>query len=245
MIPSLSCSEPLVWTCKACGHSFHTDEWQAHGRQCPACTEKRGEWKCSLCLGSFSQPALKAPHPCKKDRKPTANMVNGFPSTFVQDKWKMKGPLFFKKTKAINIAFVGFLFVGLSGTLAFFFMIDKKDSFELAKANNQKSHWGLISTSDVCPASLQDEEKLYEKAFALLKETRSFRAFLKGYEISLAKDKLTWHSLFNLEGPDVVVIEICTDFGDRSFPHKWYKVNTTTRICYEYDAASNESKTIK
>jgi len=172
-------------------------------------------------------------------------MVNGFPSTFVQDKWKMKGPLFFKKTKAINIAFVGFLFVGLSGTLAFFFMIDKKDSFELAKANNQKSHWGLISTSDVCPASLQDEEKLYEKAFALLKETRSFRAFLKGYEISLAKDKLTWHSLFNLEGPDVVVIEICTDFGDRSFPHKWYKVNTTTRICYEYDAASNESKTIK
>ena len=170
-------------------------------------------------------------------------MVNGFPSTFVQDKWKIKGPLFFKKTKAVKIAFVGFLFLGLFGTLAFFLMIDKKDIFELAKAHNQNSQW--VSTSDDHPASLEDEEKLYEKAFGLLKETRSFRAFLKGYEISLAKDKLTWHSLFNLEGPDVVVIEIRTDFGDRSFPHRWYKVNTNTRICYEYDVASDESKRIK
>lgn len=62
----LTCTEPLVWTCKACGHSFHAEEWQSHGRQCPACTEKRGEWKCSLCLGSFAQPALGKDHPCKK-----------------------------------------------------------------------------------------------------------------------------------------------------------------------------------
>jgi hypothetical protein len=65
VIPSLTCSEPLVWTCKACGHSFHTDEWQAHGRQCPACSEKGGEWKCSLCMAFFSQPSLNTSHPCR------------------------------------------------------------------------------------------------------------------------------------------------------------------------------------
>ena len=60
-----NCSEPLVWTCKACSHSFHTDEWQAHDRQCPACSEKGGEWKCTLCMAFFSQPSLNTSHPCR------------------------------------------------------------------------------------------------------------------------------------------------------------------------------------
>jgi len=226
--PSLTCSEPLVWTCKGCGHSFHTDEWQAHGRQCPACTEKRGEWKCSLCLGSFSQPALQAPHPCKKDRKPTANMVNGFPSTFVQDKWKIKGPLFFKKTKAVNIAFLGFLFLGLSGALALFLITDKKNSFELAKAHNQPRNWGATQAT-----SLQNDDKLYEMAFELLNRKTSFRAFLKRNEFSPPEGKKITYSL---EGPDLVVISI--PWGNRG--QGFYKVNTTTGICYELDSAFHE-----
>jgi hypothetical protein len=61
---SLTCSEPLVWTCKACGHSFHTDEWQAHGRQCPACNAHEGSWHCGKCQAGFTQPSLGSEHPC-------------------------------------------------------------------------------------------------------------------------------------------------------------------------------------
>jgi len=68
----ITCTEPLVWTCKGCGHSFHTNEWQTHGRQCPACTEKRGEWKCSLCQADFKQSYLGTTHPCfSKGAAPT------------------------------------------------------------------------------------------------------------------------------------------------------------------------------
>ena len=86
----LTCTEPLVWTCKACGHSFHAEEWQSHGRQCPACTEKRGEWKCSLCLGSFTQPALQGPHPCKKgaaENGLTSSPAPSMPRTITLPGW--------------------------------------------------------------------------------------------------------------------------------------------------------------
>ena len=64
-----TCSEPLLWNCGSCGHSFHAEEWQKQGRQCPACLEKKGNWKCSLCLESFSQPALQGEHPCKRKNR--------------------------------------------------------------------------------------------------------------------------------------------------------------------------------
>ena len=67
MNQNITCTEPLVWTCKSCANSFQLDEWQEHGRQCPACTEKRGEWKCSLCMAFFSQPSLNTSHPCRSD----------------------------------------------------------------------------------------------------------------------------------------------------------------------------------
>ena len=148
-------------------------------------------------------------------------MINGFPSTFVQDKWKIKGPLFFKKTKAVKIAFVGFLFLGLSGALAFFLITDKKGSFELAKAHNLPSSWGATQAT-----SLKNDDKLYEMAFELLNRNTSFRAYLKKDEFSAPKDKKI---LYSLEGPDLVVISI----PGRGF----YKVNTTTGICCELDSA--------
>jgi len=53
-----TCSEPLVWTCKACGHSFHEKEWVKAGRKCPACERTVGNWKCSQCLHVVGQPSL-------------------------------------------------------------------------------------------------------------------------------------------------------------------------------------------
>jgi len=62
-----TCSEPLVWTCHACGHSFHEAEWESSDRKCPACEKLKGRWKCSLCQESFAQPALGRAHPCHRD----------------------------------------------------------------------------------------------------------------------------------------------------------------------------------
>jgi len=64
-----TCSEPLLWTCNSCAHSFHADEWQNQGRQCPACLEKSGTWKCSLCLETFSQPTLQGERQCKRKKE--------------------------------------------------------------------------------------------------------------------------------------------------------------------------------
>lgn len=61
------CSEPLVWTCKACGHSFHEAEWESSHRKCPACNKTKGRWKCSLCQEDFPQPALGQAHPCYRE----------------------------------------------------------------------------------------------------------------------------------------------------------------------------------
>ena len=61
------CSEPLIWNCGSCGHSFQYDEWILQGKQCPACAGTKGRWKCSLCNEPFSQPNLQACHPCKKE----------------------------------------------------------------------------------------------------------------------------------------------------------------------------------
>jgi len=63
---SQTCSEPLVWTCKACGHAFKEKEWIEAGRSCPVCENKAGHWKCSLCQGEFVQPSLGNEHPCRK-----------------------------------------------------------------------------------------------------------------------------------------------------------------------------------
>ena len=64
-----TCSEPFLWTCNSCAHSFHADEWQNQGRQCPACLEKSGSWKCSLCLETFSQPTLQGERQCKRKKE--------------------------------------------------------------------------------------------------------------------------------------------------------------------------------
>lgn len=64
-----TCSEPLLWICHSCGHSFHLDEWKHQGRQCPACQEKKGIWKCSLCLETFSQPTLQGERSCKRKKE--------------------------------------------------------------------------------------------------------------------------------------------------------------------------------
>ena len=61
-----SCTELLVWTCKACGHSFHEEEWAKADRKCPACQRDTGNWKCTLCQETFNQPALSAIHPCRR-----------------------------------------------------------------------------------------------------------------------------------------------------------------------------------
>jgi len=60
----MTCSEPLVWTCHACGHSFHADEWQFHGHLCPACNSRAGSWHCGKCQAVFRQPFLGSEHPC-------------------------------------------------------------------------------------------------------------------------------------------------------------------------------------
>ena len=60
----MTCSEPLVWTCHACGHSFHADEWQFHGHLCPACNSRVGSWRCGKCQVVFNQPFLGSEHPC-------------------------------------------------------------------------------------------------------------------------------------------------------------------------------------
>lgn len=62
-----TCSEPLVWTCRACGHSFHETEWESAARKCPACGKLKGRWKCSLCQEDFPQPALGRAHPCHRN----------------------------------------------------------------------------------------------------------------------------------------------------------------------------------
>lgn len=60
----LTCTEPLIWACQACGHSFHAEEWQEQGRVCPACSAPRGNWHCGKCHAVFSQPFLGTEHPC-------------------------------------------------------------------------------------------------------------------------------------------------------------------------------------
>jgi len=78
------CPEPLVWTCKICGHSFHEKEWQAASRCCPACNSGSGSWKCTLCNNILAQPALGALHPCLnkasafKNRLPSKNVFQSF-----------------------------------------------------------------------------------------------------------------------------------------------------------------------
>lgn len=68
MTSGLTCTEPLVWTCKSCGHSFHEEEWNSGGRKCPVCYKNQGSWKCSLCQEVLKQPALGLTHPCyRKD----------------------------------------------------------------------------------------------------------------------------------------------------------------------------------
>ena len=60
----MTCSEPLVWTCKSCANSFQLDEWQEHGRLCPACNAHEGSWHCGKCQAGFTQPSLGSEHPC-------------------------------------------------------------------------------------------------------------------------------------------------------------------------------------
>jgi len=67
---SQTCSEPLVWTCKACGHAFKEKEWIEAGRSCPVCENKAGHWRCSLCQGDFRQPSLGKEHDCLKSISP-------------------------------------------------------------------------------------------------------------------------------------------------------------------------------
>jgi len=78
---SQTCSEPLVWTCKACGHAFQEKEWMEAGRSCPVCENKAGHWKCSLCQSDFRQPSLGKEHACLKrispaiSTKPAQNLI--------------------------------------------------------------------------------------------------------------------------------------------------------------------------
>jgi hypothetical protein len=60
------CSEPLVWICRSCDHSFHAEEWTTAGKKCPACETREGQWRCSLCQEFFYQPVIGATHPCLK-----------------------------------------------------------------------------------------------------------------------------------------------------------------------------------
>jgi len=79
----MTCSEPLVWICGSCGHSFHEEEWQNSERTCPACEKIRGVWKCSLCQETFPQPALGNIHPCHSisaTSKKTISTNNSLPS---------------------------------------------------------------------------------------------------------------------------------------------------------------------
>ena len=73
----MTCSEPLVWTCNSCGHSFQLDEWQEQGRLCPACNAREGSWSCGKCRGEFTQPSLGSEHSC------LANSTKGQPMRLV------------------------------------------------------------------------------------------------------------------------------------------------------------------
>jgi len=74
---SQTCSEPLVWTCKACGHAFKEKEWIEAGRSCPVCENKAGHWKCSLCQRDFRQPSLGKEHTCLKINSPAISTKLG------------------------------------------------------------------------------------------------------------------------------------------------------------------------
>lgn len=72
-----TCTEPLVWTCRSCGHSFHETEWVSAARKCPACGKLKGRWKCNLCQEDFPQPALGRAHPCHRDDSSPTEPVRG------------------------------------------------------------------------------------------------------------------------------------------------------------------------
>lgn len=65
-----TCPEPFVWICRACGHSFHAEEWTTAGKKCPACEAREGQWRCSLCQELSSQPVIGSTHPCLKKVNP-------------------------------------------------------------------------------------------------------------------------------------------------------------------------------
>jgi len=73
MLPSNSmktCTEPLLWNCRRCGNSFHFEEWESAGRECPVCHQPAGAWKCGKCSEPFAEPGLSETHPCKASNPP-------------------------------------------------------------------------------------------------------------------------------------------------------------------------------
>jgi len=308
----MNCSD-LVWTCKGCGHSCHAEEWQSHGRQCPVCTEKRGEWKCSLCLGAFTQPALQGPHPCKKAAAACVLTSSSAPSeqrtitlpgwlnfrntTFLlsglavlglayfftsikvtqirQDKSQKLSALFagaqqslasgnydkaislYREMEALSVAMPDWSFStknGLSRALGKAGRTEEARSklgeVEMILKKNPDILKGqdLQGAIDFTRREIESSEIINDqndRAFALLKKTKAYQDFLKGYEESLLKNNLKWHPLFTLETPDLVVVEIRTDLGDRTFPHRVFKVNLSTKECYEWDVAADKLIEIK
>ena len=155
----LTCTEPLVWTCKACGHSFHAEEWQSRGRQCPACTEKRGDWKCSLCLGSFTQPALQGLHPCKKGS--TNDTVKNAVTPTVQRTITLPGWINLKNTL--------FLFIGLA-VLGLAYLIISIKLTQIRQETGQKVSGLFVGAQQALAAGD------YEKSIGLYQEMESLTA---------------------------------------------------------------------
>jgi len=125
-----TCSEPLVWTCKSCGHSFHEEEWNSGGRKCPVCDKNLGSWKCSLCQEVLKQPALGLTHPCYRgDSSPLLAKSETQPRLSRNTR---RAP---NRTHIFFLIGFGLLLVTIGGSLHFW----KNGSTKLADSNSSHS----------------------------------------------------------------------------------------------------------
>lgn len=127
-----TCSEPLVWICHFCGHSFHEKEWDSAGQKCPACDKVAGSWRCSLCQAPLSQPSLGKSHSCHSLGR--YGLLNDLSLT----RW-LKGRL-------TKLAFVVVLILCL-GSFLIFLSLRRNNNVETLPAGHPHSPLVAVSTN--------------------------------------------------------------------------------------------------
>ncbi len=137
-----TCSEPLVWICSSCGHSFHEKEWISAFRKCPACTRTLGSWKCTLCQETFNQPALSTKHPCRRDSSAFFGEEGVWSKHQTHDK-----PAIFLNKRTLGIASAVAL-----GFIVFFFLLAGLQRFSASQLISYKDQ-GPSPSSNKAPKS--------------------------------------------------------------------------------------------